>query len=64
MHRGLVSRRHPINSQEQIRAHPRTESLVAAAFRWAHRIMRKTDGVHSRQDRRLLCLILPPLLQA
>ena len=39
MHRGLVSRRHPINSQQQIRAHPRTESLVAAAVRWVERIM-------------------------
>ena len=30
------------------RSNPRTESLVAAAVRWADRIMRKIDGVFGK----------------
>jgi hypothetical protein len=30
------------------RSSPRTESLVAAAVRWADRIMRKIDGVFGK----------------
>jgi hypothetical protein len=33
---------------------PRTESLVAAAVKWAERIMRKIDGVFGTTEKRSL----------